>query len=197
MADTSATHRSEHPARASRAKRRSLGSYLAGGVMNLLALGGVVCVVLVIAAVLLNISLIMFKTGSMSPTIPAGSLAVVQEISADDIAIGDVVTVDRPGELPVTHRVIAVHPQGAGEALIEMKGDANPGPDPGMYRVEQVRKVLWSVPDLAHAVVWLSNPYVLGSLTIGASALVLWAFWPRRTDDEQADQTPNIPGAQR
>ncbi|MFD6897825.1 signal peptidase I [Rhodococcus sp. NPDC060086] len=197
MADTSAAHRSQYPARASRMKRRSPGSYLAGGLMNLLALGGVVCVVLVIAAVLLNISLIMFKTGSMSPTIPAGSLAVVKEISADDIAIGDVVTVDRPGELPVTHRVIAVHPQGVGEALIEMKGDANPGPDPGMYRVEQVRKVLWSVPDLAHAVVWLSNPYVLGSLTIGASALVLWAFWPRRTDDEPTDQTPNIPGAKR
>lgn len=190
MADTSATHRPEHSDRAPRTKRRSLRSYLAGGVMNLLALGGVICIVLVIAAVLLNISLIMFKTGSMSPAIPAGSLAVVKEISADDIVIGDVVTVDRPGELPVTHRVIAVHPQRAGDALIEMKGDANPGPDPGMYRVEQVRKVLWSVPDLARAVVWLSNPYVLGSLTIGASALVLWAFWPRRDDDETASAEP-------
>lgn len=68
-----------------RAPRRSVGSYIAGGIGNVLAAGGVVCVVLVILAVSMNISLIMFKTGSMSPQIPAGSVAVVKEISADEI----------------------------------------------------------------------------------------------------------------
>ncbi|WP_231913182.1 signal peptidase I, partial [Rhodococcus sp. 852002-51564_SCH6189132-a] len=149
--------------------------------------GGVLCVILVITAVVSNISLIMFKTGSMSPTIPAGSLAVVQTISAEEIAVGDIVTVDRPGQLPVTHRVIAVHPQLPGEALIEMQGDANPTPDPGLYRVREVRQVLWSIPGAAYVVVWLSNPYVLGSITLAAAALVLWAFWPRR--DESTPHT--------
>ncbi|AOD24262.1 MULTISPECIES: signal peptidase I [Rhodococcus] len=182
MAAPSASHRAQR-----HRPRRSFGSVLAGAVMNLLAAGGVLCVILVITAVVSNISLIMFKTGSMSPTIPAGSLAVVQTISAEEIAVGDIVTVDRPGQLPVTHRVIAVHPQLPGEALIEMQGDANPTPDPGLYRVREVRQVLWSIPGAAYVVVWLSNPYVLGSITLAAAALVLWAFWPRR--DESTPHT--------
>ncbi|WP_347237853.1 signal peptidase I [Dietzia sp. DQ11-44] len=169
---------------AHRAPGRSFGSYLAGGLANLLAAGGVVAVGLVIAAVTMNITLIMFKTGSMSPTIPTGSVAVVKEISADEIRVGDVVTVDRPGRLPVTHRVIEVHPQVPGEALILMQGDANPNPDPGMYRVESVRKVLWSVPGLANVIVWAGNPLVLGSITLLAALGVLWTFWPGRDDDD-------------
>lgn len=178
-----------HPVGSHRAPRRSIGSYLAGGLANLLAAGGVVAVGLVIAAVTLNITLIMFKTGSMSPTIPTGSVAVVKEISADEIHVGDVVTVDREGQLPVTHRVIELYPQIPGEALIRMQGDANPNPDEGMYRVQTVRKVLWSVPELANVIVWASNPLVLGSITMLASLGVLWAFWPRGKGEESDDLT--------
>lgn len=42
-------------------------------------------------------------------------------------------------------------------------------------------------PGAAYVVVWLSNPYVLGSITLAAAALVLWAFWPRR--DESTPHT--------
>lgn len=168
------------------APRRSLLSYLLGGLANLLAAGGVVAVGLVIAAVTMNISLIMFKTGSMSPTIPTGSVAVVKEISADEITVGDMVTVDRGERLPVTHRVIEIHPQGPGEALIRMQGDANPNPDEGMYRVQTVRKVLWSVPDLAKVIVWFGDPMVLGGISLLASLGVLWAFWPKTDDADQA-----------
>lgn len=170
-----------------RAPRRSIASYLAGGLANLLAAGGVVAVGLVIAAVTMSISLIMFKTGSMSPTIPTGSVAVVKEISADEIRVGDVVTVDRPGQLPVTHRVIELYPQTPGEALIRMQGDANPNPDEGMYRVQTVRKVLWSVPELANVIVWFSNPLVLGGITSFAALGVLWAFWPKDEDEGEVE----------
>ncbi|MBB1020263.1 signal peptidase I [Dietzia sp. E1] len=163
---------------------RSVWSYIGGGIGNLLAAAGVVCIVLVILAVSMNISLIMFKTGSMSPTIPTGSVAVVKEISADEIRVGDVITVDREeGQLPVTHRVVEVYPQSPGEALVQMKGDANPNVDPGMYRVETVRKVLWSVPELAKVIVWFGNPYVLGGISLVAALGVLWAFWPRGEEE--------------
>ncbi|AYA27596.1 signal peptidase I [Rhodococcus rhodochrous] len=159
-------------------------SRVENALLNLLAVRGVVCIGLVTAAFACDISLILFKTGSMSPTIPQGSMSVVQRISADEIAVGDIVTVDREeGELPVTHRVIAVHPQRAGEALIEMQGDANPNPDPGPYRVTEVRKVLWSVPGAAAVIVWFSDPWVLGGLTLAAAGLVLWAFWPRAAEN--------------
>lgn len=60
-----------------------------------------------------------------------------------------------------------------------MKGDANLAADAHPYSVSTVRRVLGSLPGLARVVVWFSNPLVLGSLALGASALVTWAFWPR------------------
>ena len=162
---------------------RALGQTL----LNVAALGGLVCIVLVILAFFFNITLIMFKTGSMSPTIPAGSLAVVREIPASEIRIGDVLTVDRAGMLPVTHRVTSV--AGSGDTrTITMKGDANDAEDPSPYTVTEARRVLLSVPELAKVVVWFSNPIVLGSITLAASVLVTWAFWPRASKDATASR---------
>lgn len=171
-------------------RRRSAGRVLGNALLNIAAFGGLVCIVLVILSAVFHISLIMFKTGSMSPTIPAGSLAVVREIPASAIEVGDVVTVDRADRLPVTHRVTSV--SGEGDArTITMQGDANDVPDPAPYTVTEVRRVMGSVPGLAHVVVWFSNPWVLGGLTLCASALVTWAFWPRDPRD------PGDPGQER
>ena len=153
-------------------------------ILNVAAVGGVLCIAWVVAALVFHLSLIMFRTGSMSPGIPAGSLALVREIPASEAHVGDVVTVDRPGLQPVTHRVVEVTapasaPAGT-PAEIVLKGDANPTVDPAPYRVSTVRIVLWSQPGLARAVVWLGHPAVIGSLTVATTALVTWMFWPRR-----------------
>ena len=140
--------------------------------------GGVLCIALVILSGLFNISLIMFKTGSMSPTIPTGSLALVREIPASEVAVGDVVTVDRAGELPITHRVTSTAGTGENRQLT-LRGDANPVEDPAPYDVSHVRIVLASVPHLATVIIAMSNPFVLGGITVGAGLLVTWAFWPR------------------
>lgn len=173
--------------------RARIARILGGSILNVAALGGLVCLVLVVLAFTLNISLIMFKTGSMSPTIPAGSLSMVREIPAAEIKVGDVVTVDRPAALPITHRVTSVAPGPADhERIITMKGDANEAEDPFPYTVESVRIVLASLPNLAHGVVWLSQPWVMAVLTIGSSALVTWAFWPRErsAEDRRAHEVP-------
>lgn len=152
---------------------------LVGGVLLwCAAVAGSICILSVIAALTLHLSLIMFKTGSMAPAIPTGSLALVREIPADQIRIGEVVTVDRPGQLPITHRVVKVSGTGQ-DRVIVLKGDANPTVDPAPYRVRTVRLVVFSVPRLAYAVVWLSDPPVVGGVTIGVASLVMWAFWPR------------------
>lgn len=147
--------------------------------LNLAAIGGAICILLTLAAVLFHITLIMFKTGSMSPTIPAGSLAVVREVPASEARIGDVVTVDRPGQLPVTHRVTSSRMVDATTAILTLKGDANPVEDPAPYTVSKVRTVLYSVPGIAYVVAGASNPWVLGGTTVAVSALVTWALWPR------------------
>ncbi|WP_431805467.1 signal peptidase I [Microbacterium paraoxydans] len=155
---------------------RALGDAL----LWLAAAAGVVCIVLVLLAATAQITLILFRTGSMSPTIPAGSVAVVQRVPASAVEVGDVVTVDRPGDLPVTHRVTSVQ-QGstAEERVLTLRGDANAADDPFPYAVTSVRTVLFAVPGLATVIVALGHPVVLGGLTVAATALVVWAFWPR------------------
>ncbi|WP_084516064.1 signal peptidase I [Microbacterium luticocti] len=161
--------------------RPRIGGALGEILLWLAAAAGVVCIVLVVLAFTAHITLIMFRTGSMAPTIPAGSVAVVQRIPAADVAVGDIVTVDRPGQLPVTHRVrqVADGPTPA-QRVLTLRGDANADDDPAPYTVTSVRIVRFSVPGLAPVVVLMGNPYVLGGITVAAAALVVWAFWPRR-----------------
>ncbi|GAA5147678.1 hypothetical protein GCM10025768_08240 [Microbacterium pseudoresistens] len=157
-------------------------SVLADLLLWVAAIAGVICLVLVILAFSANITLIMFRTGSMAPTIPTGSVAVVQRIPASEIAVGDVVTVDRQGELPVTHRVRSVEPGSTdAQRVIVLRGDANVDDDPFPYTVESVRIVRFAIPGLAPVIVTLGNPFVLGAITIAAAGLVGWAFWPRES----------------
>lgn len=166
---------------ASSSYRKTFRSHIVDGLLTILAAFGVVCIVATITAFALNISLIMFKTGSMSPTIPTGSLAVVRQIPAADIRVGDVTTVSRgEGLLPVTHRVVSVTPIGGGSFSIEMQGDANDSPDAQPYVVTEVKKVLWHAPGLAYVVSAISQPKYMAGITVAASLLVVWAFWPRK-----------------
>jgi signal peptidase len=158
--------------------RRGLLLGLREFLLNMAAVGGAVCILLVVLALLFDITLIMFKTGSMSPTIPAGSVALVQEIPAADVATGDVITVDRPGSLPITHRVTSVTDAGGDTRIITMKGDANDTEDPAPYTVNTVRRVLGSVPGLAPVIVHVSEPPVLAGITLAVAGLVTWGSWP-------------------
>ncbi|MGN7253333.1 signal peptidase I [Arthrobacter sp. SAFR-014] len=173
--------------------RRNMRGRLGNALLNVAALGGSVCIVLVILAFFFQITLIMFKTGSMSPTIPAGSLAVVKKIPASEVRVGDVITIDRPSALPVTHRVTSVSPGESGTVSITMRGDANPTDDPLPYEVQTVRIVLWSVPELAYTVNAVNNPLVVGGMTVAMAVVVTWAFWPRdeprrrRNESEQKE----------
>ncbi|WP_433318591.1 signal peptidase I [Micromonospora sp. CA-269861] len=165
---------------AGRARRRQ-GTLARVGdlVLTVLAIGGTACVVLVPLAFFFDISLILFKTGSMSPTIPAGSLAVVREIPASEVDVGDVVTVDRTPLPPITHRVVDIANGGGPYRLLTLRGDANESNDAAPHAVSHVRLVEWSVPRLGYAVRAVSNVYATSLITIGAAAIVTWAFWPR------------------
>lgn len=174
------------PARARPALAARLGDLL----LTLLAVAGSVCLLLVILSVTLNISIMMFKTGSMSPTITAGSIALVREIPASELEVGDIATVQRgDGELPVTHRVTEItHIGHDGTVTFAMKGDGNDTADVDPYSAATVQRVFFSVPGLAPLIQKFNSPYVLGGLTLGAAALVVWAFWPRGQDDEESPE---------
>lgn len=168
---------------------RSPAAWLGEALLNVLAALGAVCIALVILGFAFNVSIMMFKTGSMTPTITAGSIAFVHEIPAEEMEVGDIITADR-GEkvLPVTHRVTSILGADSGQVTFEMKGDANEAKDPEPYTAETARKVMFSIPSVAPAIQSFRDPFVLGGITIAASLLVVWAFWPRREEDEDGDE---------
>ncbi|GAA5203497.1 hypothetical protein GCM10025773_33950 [Microbacterium jejuense] len=165
---------------------------VADGALTVAAVLGTVCIVLAIAAALFDVRIVLFRTGSMEPTIPAGSAAVVRGIPASDVEVGDVVMVEREGELPITHRVVSVAAvPAAGDARsLTMRGDANSTDDPAPYEVTHVRRVLFSVPGAAPALAAAGSPWVLGGLTLAATTLIVVVFWPRRGRREAASTHP-------
>ena len=70
------------------------------------------------------------KTGSMTPTIPVGSVVVVRPVDPNMLRAGDVITYQRePGQAVfITHRVLEVN-LATEPPTVTAKGDANPGVD--------------------------------------------------------------------
>ena len=96
----------------------------------------------------------MFRvvTGSMEPTIPTGALLIAQEVDIATIRMDDIICFRTQlseiwGKI-VTHRVIGVIGDQAGQILLETKGDANLVSD--IYMVDEsnfVGKVVWHTGD--------------------------------------------------
>lgn len=148
------------------------------------ALFGLLAIFWLLLSPVLGLSLVAFATGSMSPTIPQGALALAREVPASDLEVGSVAMLQRPGERPISHRILAVaaDPADADSRIITMQGDDNPVPDPEPYAVTSGRVILAAVPGGAAAFAFLRSPIAMGLLTAGAAALVLRAFWPTPTD---------------
>ncbi|MDQ1748092.1 MAG: signal peptidase [Frankiaceae bacterium] len=74
-------------------------------------------------------------TGSMSPTVPAGSLVAGTRISAAGVRVGDIVMFvppppyRAPGGDPIAHRIVRIASR-HGDRYLTTKGDANPVADP-------------------------------------------------------------------
>ena len=73
---------------------------------------------------------LVVRSGSMSPTIPTGSVVFYHRVSADHVKVGQVIVFSRPGQPAerVTHRVFRIANGQAGRYFIT-KGDANGAPD--------------------------------------------------------------------
>lgn len=144
---------------------------------------GAISLVAAIAAHVWGFSIVLFSTGSMTPTIPAGSAALVRLLPASDLKVGDIATIERPGQLPITHRITSIKPLPGRPStrVVTMRGDANTADDPEPYAITDARLVIASVPGVAQSVNSLRDPRLMGLLTLLAGSLATWAFWPRRT----------------
>lgn len=136
-----------------------------GAILTAGAVVGSLCLLVALAGAMFGVKPLVFKSGSMGPSIPAGALALSRPVDASDIRVGDVVSTMTAERVRVTHRVVAVSGTGRGRELT-LRGDANPTPDQQSYRVTRVDRVFWSVPWLGRVVAFLGTP--IGLILLGA-----------------------------
>ncbi|WP_210480702.1 signal peptidase I [Naasia sp. SYSU D00948] len=136
-------------------RRDIVGSLRTGLAWGLLALVAALALVSVGVPALTGATPLAVLTGSMSPTLPTGTLVVVRPVPMEQIQLGDIVTYQIvPGDpAVVSHRVVEVHSVSDGTFEFITQGDDNTAPDPAPVRQEQVKGVVWySIPLLG----WVS-----------------------------------------
>jgi signal peptidase I len=147
---------------------------------------GLLCVVVLLAGALSGLRPVIVLSGSMSPSIPAGSLAVARTVSATALHTGDVVTV-ADGDHQVTHRIVAIDLDGA-SATVQLKGDANPRADDQAHEVWSAPRVVASVAGAGWVVAWLSRPP--GVFVLAGYAALLLMLLTTRGGEEHAGNRP-------
>lgn len=146
----------------------------------LLGIIGAIAIAWLLASWIFGLHLVILATGSMSPTMPAGTAVVERTADAADLAIGDVVSVPRAhdGQL-VTHRIVGIDDGGStGERVLSLRGDANSTQDGERYVVSKVGFVLFAVPGLGIALSAVTSPIGLAALGLVLAGAILWVLWP-------------------
>lgn len=133
---------------------------------------GLLAVAAGIAVVALNASFLVFRSGSMSPAIDTGALALATPVRAQDIRPGDVVSVHTADGSQITHRVVSSTVRGD-EASLVLQGDANSTPDAEVYVVQTVERVDWSLPYAGYAVAFAMTPAGLVGVAAVCIALIV------------------------
>ncbi|WP_181762894.1 hypothetical protein [Rhodococcus spelaei] len=175
------------------ASGRSRGREIA---LNVGAIAGLICVLAAAASFLFGIKPLIFRSGSMSPSIPTGALALSKATPVADLAVSDVVSVPDQQGTRITHRIKEVVSTDGTTSVLILKGDANKDADISPYTVTEVDRVFFSVPGLGYAVSWLSSPAAifLGGGLVGG--LMVLAFGPasKRKDDNGSGDGSGGPG---
>ena len=102
-------------------------------------------ILLMLAPLIWGVKIGAVESGSMSPTIPEGSLIVIKPVDPESIRLGQVISYHPPGSprTTVTHRVAEIVRDGRGRVSFRTRGDANTDLDryvvPGSNLVGRVR----------------------------------------------------------
>ncbi|WP_051027185.1 hypothetical protein [Nocardia higoensis] len=172
-----------------RAERRDA---LTEAVLTAGAIAGLLCLLASLVAVSFGITPLLFRSGSMQPTIGAGAVALAREVPADRIAEGDVVSVvDETGER-LTHRVVAVEAVAGNSATLRLKGDANEAEDVRRYTVTEAERVFFHAEKVGYMLTWLSGPAAVFAAGLFSGVLLMIAFCPRGRRDDDPPAPPDV-----
>lgn len=150
--------------------------------MWLLGIIGAIAIAWLLASWILGLHLVILATGSMSPTMPAGTAVIERTADAAGLAIGDVVSVPRAhdGQL-VTHRIVGIDDtEDPAQSALTLRGDANRTDDSEQYVVSKVGLVLFAIPGLGIALSAVTSPIGLTALGLVLAGAILWVLWPRK-----------------
>lgn len=155
------------------------------------ALAGLICIAATVAALFFGIKPLVFRSGSMSPEITTGSLALSRTVPATDLKVGNVISVENAQGIRITHRVYEIQSQAGNAMLVTLKGDANKDPDIEPYTITEADRVFTSVGGLGYVVAWLSSPTAifLGGAFVGALMVIVIRPPSRRNDDSEDSGT--------
>lgn len=157
-------------------------------VLSLGAALGVLCIVAAVLSTIFATRPLIFRSGSMEPTIAAGALALAKTTASADLEVGDIVMVRTAGGANVTHRIVSVTHR-PGRADLVLKGDANQDPDTQIYGVTEAERVMVAIPRAGYVASWLAGPLGLFLLGLYAAFLIFVLFG---RDDRGDDKGPPV-----
>ncbi len=142
-----------------------------------IALSVIIVVGVIVGALAAGYRPVVLQTGSMGETAPPKSLIVAVPRSADDVIVGDILVMRRPGATPVTHRVIEIESSGPIRFAIT-QGDANEAPDAAPYTLEGEQLVSrWILPGWGGVIQSAFQPGIaLGVVLLATIALAFQAL---------------------
>jgi len=129
---------------------------------------------------------LIVRSGSMSPTIPTGSIVFYTKLDSSKVKVGDIIVFNKPGSAneKVTHRVYKLGQSQTGPYFLT-KGDANGTPDD--WRVPAVGTgwiARFHIPRAGYALVYLQSTLarllllVIPAILLGA--ITLYEIWQDR-----------------
>jgi signal peptidase len=139
------------------------------------------CLLLVVPSVL-GFQRYVLVGGSMEPTIHRGSLVFDRVAPVDDLHVGDVITYVPPGMThPLSHRIVRVTHDPAGNPVFRTRGDANPSLDPWRFTLNDATqaRVSFAVPYAGYPL-WLLGSPLSRLILIGIPALLIGGVTARR-----------------
>lgn len=113
----------------------------------------------------------MVESGSMTPTLPVGSIILDQK--SDTYHRGDIITFTRGGQT-VTHRI-----KTAKNGQFQVQGDANNTPDESLVAPSDIQgKELFMIPYIGWAAAFLKTLYgLLLFIILPCALLIVFEFW--------------------
>ena len=177
------------------AKRTPLGWLGAAATWVLMVAAGLVAIGLFAITVgprFLPYQALIVRSGSMSPTIPTGSVVFYTKKDASKVKVGDIIVFNRPGVAneKVTHRVFKIGKSATGKYFIT-KGDANGAPDDWQVPAVGTGWVAkFHIPAVGYALVDLQSTIgrllllIIPALALGA--ITLYEIWRDRGGGAQA-----------